>query len=89
MRKLIKEIKALWLLTIYFAVWFGMLVLVKRLLLAQYQIEFRGASLALVGALVTAKVVIVMEHVSSVTSTLRRWPLLPSWAHARYTQSYD
>jgi hypothetical protein len=63
-QRAIKEIKAIGLLTFYFAVWFGMMLFVKRLVLAQYKIEFRGASIALVGALVVAKVVIVMEHVS-------------------------
>src|SRR5258708_20739578 len=63
-QKVLKEIKALGLLTFYFAVWFGMMLFVKRLVLAQYKIEFRGASMALVGALVVAKVVLVLEHVS-------------------------
>jgi hypothetical protein len=63
-QKVIKEIKGLALLTFYFAVWFGLIVFAKWLVLAQYQIEFSGASLALVGALVVAKVIIVLEHIS-------------------------
>jgi hypothetical protein len=63
-QRAIKEIEAIGLVTAFFAVWFGMMLFVKRLVLAQYEIEFRGASIALVGALVVAKVVIVMEHVS-------------------------
>lgn len=59
--------------TLYFALWFGVLMLLKRLLLAQYEIEFRGLSLALFGALVVAKVVLLMEHVPLGRWT-RTWP---------------
>ena len=58
-----KEIEEVALTTLYFAVWLGVLVLLKRLILEDYQIEFRGLSLALVGALIIAKVVLVLEHV--------------------------
>ena len=59
-----REIKVVALTTFYFVVWFASLVLLKRLILAEYAIEFRGLWLALLGALVVAKVVLVMEHVS-------------------------
>jgi hypothetical protein len=61
--KLKHELKAVALTTLYFAVWLGVLVLLKRLVLADYQIEFRGLSVAIVGALIIAKVVLVLEHV--------------------------
>jgi hypothetical protein len=61
--RLKKEIKEVALTTLYFAVWLGVLVLLKRLILADYQIEFHGVSIALVGALIIAKVVLVLEHV--------------------------
>jgi len=64
----LREIKTLGLLTLYFAFWFGMMILVRRLILAKYEIEVRGVSLALIGAITVAKVVLVMEHVS-----LGRW----------------
>ncbi len=67
-KKLVKEIEALGLLTFYFAVWFCTIILLKRLVLAQYDIEFRGLSVALISALVVAKVVLLLEHVS-----LGRW----------------
>jgi hypothetical protein len=35
----------------------------KRLYLADYQIEYRGLSLALLGAVIAAKVVLILEHV--------------------------
>ena len=62
-QKLKDEIKAVALVTCYFAVWLGVLMLLKKLVLAEYRIEFRGLSLALIGALVLAKVVLVLEHV--------------------------
>jgi hypothetical protein len=58
-----KEIETVALTTLYFAVWLGVLMLIKRLILEEYRIEFRGMSLALLGALVIAKVVLILEHV--------------------------
>ena len=51
------------LVMLYFAVWIGVLALLKTLILVEYRIEFHGLSLVLVGALVLAKVVLVLEHV--------------------------
>jgi hypothetical protein len=62
-QKLKDEIKAVALATLYFATWIGVLMVLKALVLAEYRIEFRGWSLALVGALLLAKVVLVLEHV--------------------------
>ncbi len=62
-QKLKDEIRAVVLATLYFAAWIGLLVLLKTLILAEYRIEFHGLSAALVGALVLAKVVLVLEHV--------------------------
>lgn len=61
--KLRHEAKAVALTTAYFAACFGMLLLFKSLILAEYQIEFHGLSKALVGALIVGKVVLLMEHV--------------------------
>lgn len=66
------EIAAVISLTFYFVCWLGALLLLKYLLLAEYQIAFSGLSVALLGALVLAKVVLVLEHVS-----------LGAWVHAR------
>lgn len=64
MDKVKEEIRSVLLVTLYFAVWLGVLVILKKLILAQYNIEFTGLSAALVGALVLAKVVLILEHVS-------------------------
>ena len=63
-QKLKQEIVVLIALTFYFGCWLGILVLLKYLLLTEYHIAFSGLSVALVGALVLAKVVLVLEHVS-------------------------
>jgi len=63
-QKLKDEIKAVAVTTLYFATWLGCLVLLKKFILAEYQIAFHGLSVALIGALVLAKVVLVLEHVS-------------------------
>ena len=62
-QKLKNEISEVALAALYFGTWIGVLVILKELALAEYQIEFHGLSLALVGALVLAKVVLVLEHV--------------------------
>jgi hypothetical protein len=61
--KLRHELKALVLITLYFAVWFGLVMFLKKLLLAQYDIQFIGLALALIGAVLLAKVVLLMEYV--------------------------
>ena len=63
-QKLMDEIRAVTLAALYFACWIGVLVFLKTLALAEYRIAFHGLSLVLVGALVLAKVVLVLEHVS-------------------------
>ena len=72
-QKIRHEIKAVAIATAFFASWFGLLMLLKRLILAEYQIEFRGLATALVGALIVAKVVLILEHVP-LGSWVRRQP---------------
>ncbi|HEY1787052.1 MAG TPA: hypothetical protein VGJ73_02800 [Verrucomicrobiae bacterium] len=61
--KLVHELKMLGLITLYFAAWVGMILLLKKLLLAQYGIHFSGLALALIGTVLLAKVVLLMEHI--------------------------
>lgn len=73
--KLANELKELGLASLYFGAWIGMLVVLKKLVLSQYQIEFGGLSVVLIGTLVLAKVVLILEHVP-----LGRWTLhKPAW----------
>jgi hypothetical protein len=62
-QKLKKELVEVTLATIYFAVWLGVLMVIKVLILAEYQIEFKGFSMVIIGAMVLAKVVLILEHV--------------------------
>ena len=62
--KLREEIRSVLIATLYFGCWILALMVIKWLVLAEYAIAFRGWSMALVGALVLAKVVLVLEHVS-------------------------
>jgi hypothetical protein len=62
-QKLREEIKAVALATLYFGSWIAVLMVLKKVILEEYQIEFYGLSLAVVGTLVLAKVVLLLEHV--------------------------
>ena len=62
--KVLREIKVLGLVTHFFLVWIGTLVLLKTLLLAEYGIDAIGFSKAIIGVLVLAKVVVVLQRVS-------------------------
>jgi hypothetical protein len=64
LQKLKHEVKALGLAALFFGCWIAALLVLKQLLLAEYRIEFHGISLALVGALILSKVVLVLDHVS-------------------------
>jgi hypothetical protein len=73
LEKLKREIRALLEATAYFFLWIGCLVLVKKLILAEYQVEFHGLSKSVVGALVLSKVVLILERVP-LGSHVRRKP---------------
>ena len=61
--KLKHEIEAVLLLTLYFGSWIGSLVLLKYMILAEYDIPYDGLPAVLLGALVLAKVVLILEYV--------------------------
>jgi len=63
MQKVLNELKIIALLALYFGFWLAGMMLIKYLLLAEYHIEFNDVSMALVGALVLSKVVLILEHV--------------------------
>lgn len=60
-QKLKKELIEVLLVTAYFLICFGILILIKKLCLAQVEVQFYGISAALVGALVMSKVVIILD----------------------------
>lgn len=61
--KLKHELKAVILVTLFFAAWLGVFMVLKVLILEDYQIRFGSFSAVLIGALVLAKVVLILEHV--------------------------
>ncbi|MBX7245083.1 MAG: hypothetical protein K1X53_06270 [Candidatus Sumerlaeaceae bacterium] len=71
-KKITEELIAVGLTTLYFGLWFCLLIGVKKLVLSEYEIPFAGLSLAVVGALIVAKVVLILEHVP-----------LGQWVHTR------
>lgn len=73
-KKVIAEIRTVLLTTLYFFLWFGALMIIKVLLLKEYNIEFAGFSVVVVSALVIAKVVLLLEYVSiPFTKTKPAW----------------
>jgi hypothetical protein len=69
------ELKTLAVVALYFGIWLIILLLIKKLVLAEYQIQFTGISKALIGALVLSKVVMILELVP-----LGRWVgRQPAW----------
>ena len=62
-QKLIHELKAILVTALYFGIWFAGLLVIKWLVLAEYRIAFHGFSMAIIGALVLSKVVMILEHV--------------------------
>ncbi|MGE5161732.1 MAG: hypothetical protein ACM3O5_09510 [Betaproteobacteria bacterium] len=73
--RLKEELRAVGLYTLFFAAWFSVFVLLKVLILAEYEIRSSGVTAGLVGALILAKVVLLLEHVPLGAWVQRR----PAW----------
>lgn len=58
------EVREIGLVTLYFLAWFLLFLTLKKLLLAEYQIEVAVVGTAVVGALIVAKVVVLLEKTS-------------------------
>ncbi len=59
--KLKHEAREVGLVTLYFLLCFGFILILKKLLLAIYHIEYYALSSAVVGALVVGKIVVVLD----------------------------
>ncbi len=59
----VKELKTVFWTTLYFIIWFGALLLLKVIMLREYEVDIYGASIVLVGSLIAAKSVLILEHV--------------------------
>ena len=64
LKKIFEEIKIIARTASYFAIVFILMMVMKKLYLIDYDIEFSGLSQALVGALIMSKVIILMELIS-------------------------
>jgi len=62
-QKLKEEIKSVLVAALYFGCWIFSLLIIKTLVLAEYEIVFQAWTMALVGALILSKVVLVLEKV--------------------------
>lgn len=60
--KILNELRSIFLGSLYFLTWFGILVLIKWLLLSEYNIEVTDLTKAIIGALVVTKVVLVLDN---------------------------
>ena len=56
------ELREVGLVTLYFFFCFGIILLLKKLFLAAYEIEYYAISVVIVGALVAGKIVVVLDH---------------------------
>ncbi len=60
--RVFEEVKQVGLVTLYFMVCFALVLTLKKLFLAQYDVEFYGVSAAVLGALVVGTVVVLLDH---------------------------
>src|SRR5262245_66491834 len=60
--RLVEEIKTVGLVTLYFLVCFGIILTLKKLFLANYDIEVYALSATVISALVAAKIVVILDH---------------------------
>jgi hypothetical protein len=73
--RLIHEVKQVGLVTLYFFFCFSVVLTLKKLLLASYQIEVYALSAAVIGALIVGKVVVVLDATHAGTRFDARLPL--------------
>ena len=74
-QKVVKELKSIAWVTFYFFIWLAILMLLKKLTLADYNIQFSGIGIAIISSLVMAKVVLLMELIKP-TSWVKRQPAI-------------
>ena len=76
LKKILEEIKIILRTATYFAIVFLLMMVMKKLYLEDYNIEFTGLSQAIIGALVMAKVIILMELISLGPWVQRQPPII-------------
>jgi hypothetical protein len=73
---LLKETKAFGVRFVYFLFCYGLLLLLKKLILEEYHVGFVGLGTVFIGALISAKVVLVVEHTPLTRAFVRSRPIL-------------
>jgi hypothetical protein len=76
MNKIFEEVRIILRLSSYFAIVFILLMVMKKLYLEDYDIEFVGLSQAIIGALILAKVVILMEMIKPMKWVQKQPPIV-------------
>ena len=61
--KIKEELKSLGMIMFYFGIWFAFMIVIKTLLLREYNIEFSGLSTVFIGALIVGKVILIVDHI--------------------------
>ena len=62
-----KELREVGTVFVYFAIGFLLILLLRKALLEQYDIQVSGVSRALIGALIVSKVVVILGHTRAAT----------------------
>lgn len=60
-RRLRREVREIGLVSVFFLLWFLLFLSLKKLILAEYHIGVRVVGTAVIGALVVAKVVVILD----------------------------
>jgi len=68
------ELKEVGLVTLYFLICFGLILILKKLFLASYEIQYYALSGAVVGALIAAKIVVILDKTRAGTRFERSQP---------------
>ncbi len=76
LKKIFEEIKVVLRTATYFAIVFILMMVMKKLYLEDYDIEFTGLSQAIIGALVMSKVIILMELITLGSWVQRHPPIV-------------
>lgn len=79
--KIKHEAKEVGLVTLYFFFCFGVMLTLKKLLLAEYQVDVEVVSIAAVSALIIAKIVVILDHTAAGNRFDCHYPL---WLAAIY-----
>ena len=78
--KIKDELKEVGMVTLYFLFCFGVILLLKKLFLAEYEIGYYALSSAVIGALIVGKVVVILDH----TKIGNRFEEKPPYIHIIY-----